>query len=88
MEEVKRTNIVMIRNSSQEQAGRGEKIKRYPYMIDVDRRRNRYSCGYFGHFAWNCRSCRIVGKERRISHGNNKNILNNLKKKENLVVFD
>jgi len=47
MEGVERTNMVVVR-------GQGQGIgapKRDPYAIDVDRGRNCYICGEFGHIA-------------------------------------
>jgi len=47
MEEVKRTNIVVVR-------GQGQEIgvpRRDYYVIDVDRGRNCYACREFGHMA-------------------------------------
>jgi len=48
MEEVKRTNTIVVRNSLQEQAGR-ERIRRDINAIEVDREKNCYSCREFGH---------------------------------------
>jgi len=50
MKGVERTDVVMI--CPQQRIGG---IQRSPYAIDVDRRENRncYSCGGFGHLAWN-----------------------------------
>ena len=45
IEGIERTNTVVVRNPLQEQGGRGEKIRRNSYVIDVDRERNCYSCG-------------------------------------------
>jgi len=53
----------------------------------VNRGRNCYSCGGFGHITRNCRNQEIVGQGRRIEYRDNNN-LNNLKEKENLVVLD
>jgi len=56
IEEVERTNIVVVRNSLQRQGGKGGEIRRNPYVIDVDRRRNCYSCGEFGYLIRNCKN--------------------------------
>jgi len=56
--------------------------------MKVDRRRNCYSCGRFGHLAWNCRNWRIIGQEKRIEYRDNRNNLDNLKEEENLIVLD
>jgi len=42
--------------------------------MDVDRGRNCYSCGGFGHMAKHCRNRRIenrIGEERRLKYGGN-----------------
>jgi len=47
MEEVERTNVVVVR-------GQEQKIgapKRDPYVIEVDKGRNCYACGKFKHIA-------------------------------------
>jgi len=59
-----------------------------PYVIEIDRKRNCYSCKRFGHLTRNCRNQGIVGQERDIRYENNLNIINNLKEEENLVVLD
>ena len=59
MEEVKRTNTIVVRNSLQEQAGR-ERIRRDINAIEVDREKNCYSCREFGHIMQNCRNQEIV----------------------------
>jgi len=48
IERIKKTNIVVIRNSLQRQGGR-KGIRRDPYVMDVNRGRNCYNCGEFGH---------------------------------------
>ena len=57
-------------------------------MIDMNRGRNCYSCGGSGYLAQNYKNWRIVDQERRIEYGNNRNISNNLKEEENLVVLN
>ena len=52
MEEVERTNAVMIRKQRQWM----EAPKRDPYTIEVDKGRNCYACRGFGHMAWHCRN--------------------------------
>jgi len=50
---VERTNVVIVR-------GLGPRIgvppRRDPYAMEVDRRRNCYACGGFGHMAHHCRN--------------------------------
>jgi len=41
----------MIRNPLKVQRREREEMRRNPYMIDVNRERNCYSCGEFGHLA-------------------------------------
>jgi len=84
IKEVERTNVVVVRNLLQEQRER----RRDLYIIDVDKERNCYNCGEFGHVIKNCRNQSIIGQERRIEYGNNLNIRDNLKEKESLVVLD
>ena len=50
MEEVEKINIVMVHPT--QQAGF---VPCNPYAIDVDRERNCYNCGGFGHLTWNYR---------------------------------
>ena len=57
-------------------------------MMDIDKRRNYYNCGGFGHLERNCRNWGIIGQGRRIKYRDNRNTLNNLKEKESLVVLD
>ena len=61
IEEIKRTNTVVVRNLLQEQGRRERGIRRNPYAMDVDRGRNCYSCRGFGYLAQNCRRQGIVG---------------------------
>jgi len=83
---VEKTNVVVARNSLQEQGERGE-IRKDSYAMDVDRRRNCYNCRGFGHIARNCRNWSIVGQRKRIEYGDNFNHKNNLKEEESLVVL-
>jgi len=52
MEGVERTNVVVVRGQGQ---GMGAP-KRDPYAMEVDRGRNCYACGDFGHMAYHCRN--------------------------------
>jgi len=49
MKGVERMNVVVVRGQGQEQ-GMGA-LRRDPYVIKVDRGRNCYACGGFGHMA-------------------------------------
>jgi len=56
IEEVERTNTVVIRNLLQGQIERGGEMRRDLYVMNVDRGRNCYNCGGFGHLVRNCRN--------------------------------
>ena len=46
--------------------------QRNSYAMDVDRGRNCYACGGFGHIAWHCRNRGVenrIGKGRRLEYG-------------------
>ena len=88
MKEVERTNMVVVKKPLQEQRGSGEGIRRDPYVINVDRRKNCYSYRDFGYLVWNCKNWGIVGQERRIEYRNNLNNTNNLEEKESLIALD
>jgi len=57
MEGVERTNAVVVRGSG---VGGGQNmgvpLRRDPFAMDVNRGRNCYACGGFGHMARNCRN--------------------------------
>ena len=53
MEGVERTNAVVVRGVEQ---GVGASPRRNPYAMEVDRGRNCYACGGFGHMAHHCRN--------------------------------
>ena len=76
MEEVKRINIVIVRNSLQVQGRRKVVIKRNPYAIDINRERKYFNCRGFRHMACYCRNCENIKEERRFKFGNNININN------------
>jgi len=63
-------------------------MRRNLYVININRRRNYYSCRGFGHLARNCRSWGIVVQGRRMEYRNNINNRNNLKEKESLIVLN
>jgi len=52
---VERTNAVVVRGQGVGQ-GMGVPLRRDPYTIEVDRGRNCYACGGFGHMACHCRN--------------------------------
>ena len=94
MEGVERTNVVVVRGAGQGQ-GVGIPPRWDPYAMEVDRRRNCYACGGFGHMAYYCRN-RGRGRpmeRRRIEYegGRIEEIYDqkdNLKGVENLELLD
>jgi len=93
MEGVERTNAVVLRGSG---LGVGQSAeapsRRDPFAMEVDRGRNCYACGGFGHMACNCRNWGQRGRvteNRRVEYGEGRieeitNNVNNLKVEENL----
>jgi len=81
MEEVERTNVVMMR-------GLGQRIgappRRNPYAMEVDMGRNCYTYRRFGHMAHHCRNQRRVAEEKRLEYKGSYEHKNNLKEGENL----
>ena len=92
MEGVERTSAVVVRGQGQ---GMGIPPRWDPFAMEVDRGRNCYACGGFGHMAHHCRN-RGRGRPmegRRIEYrgGRIEEILdnsNNLKGVENLESLD
>ena len=66
MEGVERTNAVVIRGQEQ---GAGIPPRRDPFAMEVDRGRNCYACGGFGHIARNCRNRGRVMRKVEIGRG-------------------
>ena len=97
MEGVERTNVVVVRGSGQ---GAGQSMgappRRDPFAIEVDRGRNCYACGGFGHIARYCRTWGQRGRivdNRRVEYGGGRieeimNIENNLKEEKNLELLN
>ena len=85
MEEVERTNTVIVRGP-----GQGAKAlpRRDPYAMKVDQGRNCYVCGVFGHIARHCRNRGRIAEERRVEFEGNYEHSNTLKGKENLESLD
>jgi len=52
MEGVERINVVIVRGQRQRMGA----PRRDPYAMEVDRERNCYVCGGFGHIAHHCRN--------------------------------
>ena len=95
MEGVERTNAVVVRGQGTGQ-GMGVSLRRNPYAMEVDRERNCYVCGEFGHMAQHCRNRGQRGRvaeNRRVEYGGGKikeivNLTNNLKEDENLELLN
>ena len=95
MEGIERTNAVVVRGQGQGQSA-GVPLRRDPYAMEVDRGRNCFACGGFGHMAHHCRNQGQrgrVGDNRRVEYGGGQieEILdntNNLKGGENLELLD
>jgi len=89
MEGVERINPVVVRGSGQ---GAGVPLRRNPYVMEIDKRRNCYACGGFGHMACHYRNQgqrERVAENRRLEYkgGRIEGIheqLDNLKGVENL----
>ena len=67
MEGVERMNVVVVRGQ-----GAGVSPRWDPFAMDIDRGRNCYACGRFGHMARNCRNRGMrgrVGENRRVEYG-------------------
>ena len=70
MEEVERTNVGVVRGLG---VGVGQNTgtppRQNPYAMEVDRGRNCYACGGFGHMAHNCRTRGSVMRRVEIGEG-------------------
>ena len=93
MEGIERTNAVVVRGQGQSM---GAPPRRDPFAMEVDRGRNCYACGGFGHMARNCRNRGQRGRvaeNRRVEYGGGRieeieNFSNNLKVGENLELLN
>jgi len=92
MEGIERMNAVVVRSTRQ---GVGAPPRRDPYVMEVDRGRNCYACGGFGHMARHCRNKERgrVMEGRRVEYEGRRikeihELLNNLKEVENLELLD
>ena len=93
MEGIEKTNAVVVRGQGQGQ-GVGAPSKRDPYAMEIDRRRNLYACGEFGHMAhhYRNRGRRRAIEERRVEYGRrfkgNIEQIRHLKEIENLEALN
>jgi len=94
MEEIERTNVVVVRGQGQGH-GVGGPPRQDPYAMEVDRERNCYACGGFRHMAHHCRNRRRgrIIEGRRVEYRGGKiekihDLSNNLKGMENLELLD
>jgi len=91
MEEVERTNAVVVRRLGQ---GIGTSSRRDPYTMEVDRGRNCYAYGKFGYMAshYRNRGRGRIAEERRLEYEGRRERLyeyeNYLKEEENLKTLD
>jgi len=93
MEEIERTNAVVVRGQGQ---GIGIPPRWDPFAMEVDQERNCYTCRGFGHMARHCRNQGQRGRiadNRRIEYGGGRiekiiNLMNNLKEDENLELLN
>jgi len=85
MEGVERTNAAMVRELGQ---GIGAPPRRDFYAMEVDRERNCYTCGGFGHMARHCRNRGRIAEGRRLEFKENYKHSNSLKEEENLESFN
>ena len=93
MEGVERMNAVVVRGQGQNV---GISPRRDPFAMEIDRGRNCFACGGFGHMARHCRNRgqeERVAENKRVEYGEGKieeimNNMNNLKVGENLEFLD
>jgi len=88
MEGIERTNAVVVRGQGQ---GGGIPPRRDPFAMELDRGRNCYACGGFGHMVRNCRNRGRIMRRAEIGgekfEGSIKQI-GHLKEVENLEALD
>ena len=88
MEGIERTNAVVVRGAGQET---GAPPRQDPFAMEVDRGRNCYACGGFGHMACNCRNRGRVMRREEIGGGRfegNIEQIGHLKEVENLEALN
>ena len=88
MEGVERMNMVVVRGSGQ---SAGVPLRQDPYAMEIDRGRNCYACGGFGHMAHHYRNRRRMMRRVEIGGGRfegNIEQIRHLKEMENLEALD
>ena len=88
MEGVERTNAVVVRGQGQDA---GIPPRQDPFAMEVDRGRNCFACGGFGHMACHCRNKERVMRRVEIGGGRfegNIEQIGHLKEVENLEALD
>jgi len=93
MEGVERTNVVVVRGQGQDA---GIPPRWDLFAMEIDRGRNCFVCGGFGHMARHCRNWGMRGRvaeNRRVEYGGEQieeitNFANNLKVGEDLELLN
>ena len=88
-------NTVVVRGQGQGQ-NTGIPLRRDPFAMEIDKGRNCFACGGFGHMACHCRNRGQRGRvadNRRVEYGGGRiekieNISNNLKVGEDLELLN
>ena len=94
IEGIERTNVVVVRGlGAGIGQGTGVPPRQDSYAMEVDRERNCYAYGGFGHMARHCRNRRRLMQRRRIEIGGGRfkgkiEQIGYLKEVENLEVLD
>ena len=85
MEGIERTNTVVVRGQ-----GAGVPQRRDPFAMEVDRGRNCFACGGFGHMACHCRNRGRMMRRVDIGERFEGNVeqIGHLKEVENLEALD
>ena len=88
MEEIERTNVVVVRGAGQDT---GISPRQDPYAMKIDRRRNCYAYGGFGHMAHHCGNRGRIMRRVEIGGGkfeDNIEKIGHLKEVENLEALE
>jgi len=89
IEGIEKTNVVIVRGLGQ---STGVPPRRNPFAMEVDRRRNCYTCGGFRHIAHHCRNRGRGMQGRRVEIGGrfegNIEQIGHLKEVENLEALN